>query len=83
MLIKRIKTLENENLKLIKEKDAFKDENIRLKVQVEQLKSHNKVEKDSEVKSRKTQTQLQMMYPNCIQDRNTLKIEEIPVEGLY
>ena len=53
MLIKRIKTLENENLKLIKEKDAFKDENIRLKVQVKQLKSHNKVEKDSEAKSRK------------------------------
>ena len=43
MLIERIKTLESENLKLTKEKDAFKDENFRFKVQVEQLKSNEKI----------------------------------------
>ena len=83
MLTERIKTLESENLKLKKEKDAFKDENIRLKVQVEQLKSQNKVEKDLGANCRKTETQLQIMYPSCIQDKHTLKIEEVPVEGLY
>ena len=81
-LTDRIRTLESENLKLNKEKDALKQEVLRLNLEFKTFKNQNKTKKDSEAQIKNIEKTL-ISELSFIQDENALKVKDIPITSLY
>ena len=81
-LTDRIRTLESENLKLNEEKDALKQEVLRLNLEFKTFKNQNKTKKDSEAQIKNIEKTL-ISELSFIQDENALKVKDIPITSLY
>ena len=81
-LTDRIRTLESEKLKLNKEKDALKQEVLRLNLEFKTFKNQNKTKKDSEAQIKNIEKTL-ISELSFIQDENALKVKDIPITSLY